>query len=536
MFRAHAVAGRIGGADLVPPVCRGCIMNARRLVAVLTIVGFLMVIAPRDGWAADRPQPPNVIVIVADDLGFGDLGCYGSKVISTPAIDRMAREGVKFTDFAVASPFCSPSRAALLTGRLPARCGVPYVLFPSEHTGLPPGEVTLAEVLKSAGYATACIGKWHLGWRKELRPNQQGFDEFFGLLHTNDIEEWTVGRPFHQLSAFEPIQLREGDRVVESPVDLALVTERYTERALDFIRRHEQRPFFLYLAHTMPHIPQYASPAFAGKSQDGLFGDCVEEIDSSTGRILTLLREMHLDRRTLMLFTSDNGAGLRTVRAKPNDRFPGRSLAGSNGPLRGGKGTTFEGGIRVPCIAWWPGTIPGGRSDTTPWMAIDFLPTIAGLAGADLPPGVTIDGVNTSGLLLGTSQPEPGRVLYHYFGVQLQAVREGPWKLFVPITGPPQRRVPSLWFEHQPGLFERQHRTWPKPTLYHLPTDPGEKTDVAAEHPEIVARLMQSADAFDRSFQTQIPDILSLPGPRPPAPGTVRAASDAIDAWLELTR
>ncbi|MBX7207640.1 MAG: sulfatase [Verrucomicrobiaceae bacterium] len=485
------------------------------------------------GFAGAVSQKPNVILILADDIGYGDLGCYGSKVIATPRLDRMAREGVRFTDFYVASAFCSPSRAALLTGRLPMRCGVPYVLFPSEHTGLPSSEVTIAEMLKPVGYATACVGKWHLGWRKELRPQQQGFDEYFGLLHTNDTEEWTEGKAFHQLSTFEPMQLRDGDRVVESPVDLSTITQRYTERALDFIRRQRENPFFLYLAHTMPHIAQYASPAFVGKSKDGLYGDCVEEIDDSTGRILDLLKELKLDERTLVIFTSDNGAGIRGAKAKADERFPGRSFFGSNGALRGGKGSTFEGGVRVPCIAWWPRTIPAGREDATPWSVLDFLPTFAAMAEAKTP---KVDGIDFVDGLKGKPMGEEPRMLLHYFGVQLQAVREGNWKLFIPVTKVPDIRVPSLWFEHQPGLFEKQHRLWPKPTLYDLSKDSGEKSDVAADHPDVVAKLLQKALAFDDEFQKTMPSVQYLPGPKPPAPGQVRSASDNMDEWLLLTR
>ena len=480
-------------------------------------------------WAAK----PNLIVILADDIGYGDLGCYGSKTIATPRLDRMAVEGVRFTDFYVASAFCSPSRAALLTGRLPARCGVPYVLFPAEHTGLPSSEVTIAEVLKPAGYATACVGKWHLGWRSEFRPQQQGFDEYFGLLHTNDVTEWKVGEAFHQLSTFEPLELREGDRVVESPVDLARVTERYTERALEFIRRQREKPFFLYLAHTMPHIAQYASPAFEGKSKGGVFGDCVEEIDASTGRILDLLKALGMDERTLVIFTSDNGAGLRGGKAKVDERFPGRSEHGSNGVLRGGKGSTFEGGVRVPCIAWWPKTIAGGRVDGTPWSALDLMPTMAAMAQVKAP---EVDGIDFTDGLKGKARHEEPRMLFHYFGVQLQAVREGPWKLFLPISEPPKLRVPSLWFEHQDGLFERQHRLWPKPTLYDLSADVSEKVDVAEKHPEVVARLQKAAEAFDASFQKQIPPVQYLPGPKPPAPSQTRTAADSLEEWLRLSR
>jgi arylsulfatase A len=474
---------------------------------------------------------PNIIVILADDLGYGDLGCYGSQVIRTPHLDRMASEGVRFTDFYVASSFCSPSRAALLTGKLPARCGVPYVLFPAEHTGLPQSETTLAEVLKPAGYATACVGKWHLGWRKELRPREQGFDEFYGLLHTNDITEWEVGEPFHQLSSYEPLQLRDGDRVIEAPVDQTTITQRYTKSALDFIRRNREQPFFLYLAHTMPHIPQHASADFAGKSKDGVFGDCVEELDWSTGRILDMLRELRLAENTLVLFTSDNGAGLRGKKPQAKEPFPGRSMAGSNGVLRGGKGSTFEGGVRVPCIAWWPKTLPAGRVDGTPWSTLDFMPTFAGLLGKEMP---DVDGIDFTAGLKGREVRSEPRLILHYFGVQLQAVREGPWKLFVPITELPKQRVPSLWFEHQAGVFERQHRLWPKPMLYDLSSDTGEKNDVAEAHPEVVERLLRKAREHDESFQKQIPTVQYLPGPKPPAPGQIRTAKDDVSEWLRL--
>jgi len=481
--------------------------------------------------------PPNLIVILADDLGYGDLGCYGSKVIATPRIDRMAAEGVRFTDFYVASPFCSPSRAALLTGRLPARCGVPYVLFPSEHTGLPPEEITLAEMLKPVGYATALIGKWHLGWRRELRPQNQGFDEFFGVRHSNDADEWTVGRAFHQLTDFEPFALRDGDRIVEQPVDQALLTEKYTRRALDFIRRHRQRPFFLYLPHTMPHVPQYTSPAFTGKSKDGVYGDCIEELDASTGRILDLLNELGIADNTLLLFTSDNGAAVKNRNAKApknatTERFPGHAHGGNNGALRMGKGSTWEGGVRVPCIVRWPRTITAGRVESTPCSALDLFPTFAALAGAKPSPEVKLDGEDITSILKGESSNP--RLFTHYFGVQLQAVRHGPWKLIVPIHEAPKRRVESLWFTHQPTLFERQHRLWPEATLYHLTDDPGETTDLAAKHPDIVARLQKRAADFDSAFQPEICPTLRLPGPPPPAPGQIRNVNDSLTEWQKL--
>ncbi len=517
-----------GVAPLLP-------MKLRPLVPAL--LAALAAAAPAGFSAAPPPaRPPNFIVILADDLGYGDLGCYGSETIATPHLDRLAREGMRFTDFYVASPFCSPSRAALLTGRLPARSGVPYVLFPAEHTGLPPGETTIAEHLRAAGYATALVGKWHLGWRRELRPTRQGFDEFFGLLHTNDTEEWRVGEAFRQLSSFEPLSLRDGDRVVAAGVDQATLTQQYAQRARDFIDRHRDRPFFLFLSHTMPHVPQYASPAFAGKSKGGLYGDTVEEIDASTGALMDHLRARGLAERTLVCFLSDNGATGRGSRPNPKARFPGRSFGGSNGPLRAGKGTTFEGGLRVPCLAWWPGTIAGGRVESAPASALDIFPTLARLAGAPVPPGLVLDGVDVSGRLTGREADSGARLLVHYFGVQLQAVREGTWKLFVPIAAPPATRVPSLWFEHQPGLFERQHRLWPAPVLYDLSRDPGESRDVAAENPAVVRRLLAAARAFDGRFQDELRPVAYLPGPRPPAPGQVRTPPDRIDEWRELLR
>ena len=501
-----------------------------------------MLLAAMLAQAGDRP--PNIILSYADDLGYGDLGCYGSKVIATPRLDRMAREGIRFTDFYVASPFCSPSRAALLTGRLPARCGVPYVLFPSEHTGLPPQEITIAEMLREKGYATACVGKWHLGWRRELRPENQGFDLHFGVRHSNDADEWTVGKAFHQLTDYEPFALREGDRVVEQPVDQALLTEKYTRRALDFIREHRKRPFFLYLPHTMPHVPQYASPAFAGKSKDGVYGDCIEELDASTGRILDLLDELGLAENTLVIFTSDNGAAVRqradanakaTAKSATAQRFPGHAHGGSNGPLKLGKGTTWEGGVRVPCLVRWPGVIGKGRVESTPISALDLFPTFVALAGAKPPADVQLDGRDISALLKNpdATRNEP-RLLAHYFGVQLQAVREGDWKLIMPIAEPPKLRVESLWFAHQQGLFERQHRLWPQATLYNLTADPSEQKDVAAAHPEIVTRLLEKARAFDHALQSQIRPVLRLPGPPPPAPGQIRSPQDDVTAWRQL--
>ena len=504
----------------------------RLLTALLSLP--LLAFAPAAVRAAE--PPPNVIVILADDLGYGDLGSYGSTTIATPRLDQMAREGLRFTDAYAAAPFCSPSRAGLLTGRLPARAGLPYVLFPTEHHGLPTAETTIPELLRGRGYATACIGKWHLGWDAPFRPLAQGFERFHGLPHTNDVREWQVGDAFTQLSMFTPLTRVEGERVVESPVDQAELTRHYTEEAVAFIRAHREKPFFLYLPHTMPHVPQYASPRFAGKSRGGLYGDTVEELDWSTGVILDTLRELKLDARTLVIFTNDNGAPFRggaanAAKKAAKENFPGRQLAGSNGPLRSGKGTTFEGGVRVPFIAWWPGRIAPRAAVTAPISHLDLFPTIAQLAGAALPAGVTFDGADVSPLLLGTGA-RAARPLYHYFGYQPQAVRDGKWKLFLPVDARPTPRPRSLWWDHNPAGFDNQHRLLATPELYDLEADVGEKNNVAAQHPEIVARLTRQARDFDAALQRDKRPMQFEPGPPPPAPGTVRAAETELGKFL----
>jgi arylsulfatase A len=480
---------------------------------------------------------PNIVLIVADDLGYADLGCYVATAIATPRIDQLARDGVRFTDAYAAAPFCSPSRAALLTGRLPARCGLPYVLFPAEHHGLPAAEITLAELLKPRGYATACIGKWHLGWDEPFRPHAQGFDLFYGVPYSNDSNEWPVGAGFMQVMGLAPFPLIDGDKVIDAPADQAELTQRYTKRAVAFIREHRARPFFLYLPHTMPHVPQYASARFAGKSKAGLYGDTVEEIDWSTGVIVDTLRELGLAEKTLVIFTSDNGAPRRGMAATPaakaktkavaGERFPGRSHAGSNGPLRGGKGTTFEGGVRVPLIACWPGTIAPRRVERRAVSLLDVFPTCAKLARAALPSDRTYDGGD-----LGRAFADvPERPLFHYFGYQLQAIRDGQWKLFLPVDSRPEPRPQSLWFEHQARVFETQHRLLAEPELYDLSADAGEARNVATEHPEVVARLTRAARAFDAALQRDRRPMQFVEGPRPPEPNAVRTEATDLSVW-----
>jgi arylsulfatase A len=508
----------------------------------------LLLLACHAAAGAPVPVPKtNIIVIVADDLGYGDLGSYGATSIATPRLDRMSREGVRFTDAYAAAPFCSPSRAALLTGRLPARAGLPYVLFPAEHHGLPRAEITLAELLRASGYATACIGKWHLGWDAPFRPLQQGFDVFFGTPYSNDSNEWPVGVPFMQVMGLVPFPLVDGDKMLEAPADQSQLTKRYTERAVAFIRQNRARPFFLYLPHTMPHVPQYAGKDFAGKSQAGLYGDAVEELDWSTGVILDVLSELGIAERTLVVFTSDNGSPLRrnpnapgtkakapfATKAPPfaKERFPGRVHAGSNGPFRGGKGTTFEGGVRVPLIAWWPGTLAAGRVEAAPFSHLDIFPTCATISGASLPADRVYDGHNFG---LRFDLIERSGLIFHYFGYQLQAVRDRQWKLHLVAENRPEPRPPSLWWEHQPRIFETQHRLLAQPELYDLSRDPGEMNNLAPLNLETVERLTLAAREFDAALQRDRRPMEILDGPAPPAPQTIRSPEMDLSEWRTL--
>ena len=424
--------------------------------------------------SAQHDRPPNIIVIFADDLGYGDLGCYGHPSIRTPNLDRMAQEGQRWTDFYVAANVCTPSRAALLTGRYPVRSGmtsrVNGVLFPNSTGGLPPSEVTLPELLRERGYATAAIGKWHLGHRPPYLPTEHGFDTYFGIPYSNDMDlvsELSYGRYWQQphdsirYTDFNVPLLRD-TATVERPADQRTITRRYTEEAMAFIRAHRERPFFLYLAHNLPHVPLFASADFLRQSDRGLYGDVVEEIDAGVGRILELLRREGLAEETVVLFTSDNG--------------PWRSYGldgGSPGPFHAGKGTTWEAGHRVPAIFWGmrhvvPATVRGIGS------SLDLLPTFVALAGGRLPTGVVLDGVDLSGVLAaGTASPR--RTVFYYRGPEVYAVRHGAYKAHFVTEG-------------AYGQFGARTVHDP-PLLYHLGRDPGETTDIAAHHPEVVAEL-----------------------------------------------
>ncbi len=419
---------------------------------------------------------PNVVVIYADDLGWGDLGCYGSPSIRTPHLDRMAAEGQRWTDFYSAAPVCTPSRAALLTGRLPVRNGMASnkrrVLFPNSKGGLPAAETTLPEALKAKGYATACIGKWHLGHLPEHLPTRHGFDAYFGIPYSNDMDRVSNAAGIFRdpKSEYWNVPLLRGEKEVERSPDQSLLTKRYTEEAVGWIRTNKAKPFFLYLAYAMPHVPLFASPEYRGKSPRGLYGDAVEELDGSVGAVLKALREEGLDGRTLLVFSSDNGPWLTYA-----------DHGGSAGPLREGKGSTWEGGMRVPGIFRWPGKIaPGVVREIG--CTMDIFATAVKLAGGD--PGA-VDGVDQSATLFG-SGPGARDVMYFHRDEALFAVRKGRWKLHL---------------QTQAGYGEPKAVVHDPPQLFDLGVDPGEKWNVAAKHPELVDELLKLAAAHRAALQ-----------------------------------
>jgi arylsulfatase A-like enzyme len=431
-------------------------------------------------FAAEKPaQKPNFVIIFCDDMGYGDIGCYGHPTIRTPHIDRMAAEGQKWTDFYVGASVCTPSRAALLTGRLPIRSGMcsdkRRVLFPDSARGLPANEVTIAEALKPQGYATGCIGKWHLGHLPQYLPTNNGFDSYFGVPYSNDMDRVAgEGRAafFDPKVEYWNVPLMRNEQIVERPADQNTLTKRYTEEAVRFIEQNQDRPFFLYLAHTMVHVPLFVSDDFRGKSPRGLFGDAVEEIDWSVGRVLGTLRREGLAENTLVVFTSDNGPWLSY------DQH-----GGSAGLLREGKGCTYEGGMREPCIMWWPGTIqPAVIHDLGATM--DLLPTILSLAGAEVPSDRVLDGFDLRPVLAGTGH-SPRDTVFYYRGVQLYAVRKGPYKAHFITQSPYGKDQPV---SHDP------------PLLYHLGHDPSEKYDIAKAHADVIAEIGREVERHRRTL------------------------------------
>ena len=415
--------------------------------------------------AAASARSPNVVVIFIDDMGYGDIGPYGATKQRTPHLDRMAKEGMKLTSF-YAAPVCSVSRAQMMTGCYGARVSVPGVYFPGQSVGLNPSEVTVAERLKEKGYATQIIGKWHLGDQPEFLPTRQGFDHYLGIPYSNDMLKKSADTkiPVVPLLRDEKIvELMDGDAQTR-------LVEIYTKEAVDFIGRNKDKPFYLYFAHNAVHTPIHPGAAFAGKSSNGRFGDWVEEVDWSVGQVLEALRSQGLDKDTLVVFTSDNGPWL----VKGTD-------GGSAGPLRGGKGSTWEGGVREPTIAWWPGRVPAGSVNDAVAGTIDLLPTFVSLAGGTVPATPVIDGRDITSILLGQSKESAREAHYYFSGYDLQAVRQGRWKLAIApqSEGMNAKKGPKL----PAGL-----------RLYDLDAEIGEQTDVAAQHPEVVAKLKALAD------------------------------------------
>lgn len=457
------------------------------LIAVFSLSNFAL---------AAKAESPNIVVIFCDDLGYGDLSCFGHPTIKTPNLDRMAAEGVRLTQFYSASPVCTPSRAALMTGRLPIRSGMcsdkRRVLFPNSGGGIPASEVTLAEALKEQGYATACVGKWHLGHLPQFLPTSNGFDSYFGIPYSNDMDR-VNDAPRGRESFWAPkveywnVPLMRDLKIVERPADQTTITRRYAEEAASFIKKNKDEKFFLYLPHSLPHVPLFRSKEFEGKSLRGLYGDVIEEIDWSVGHVLQTLRELKLDDNTIVWFTSDNGPWLTF-----NDH------GGTAGLLREGKGTTWDGGMREPSICWWPGTIPAGQVSAELGTTMDIYATSLALAGATLEKDRIVDGYDLTESLKGNSK-SPREIVYYYRGTRLMALRKGPWKAHFATqesyTGNNKR------IEHDP------------PVLYNLEVDPSEKWNVAEKHPEVIAEIKAAADAHGKTVLA-VPSQLEIPLPK----------------------
>ena len=456
------------------------------LIAVFSLSNFAI---------AAKAESPNIVVIFCDDLGYGDLSCFGHPTIRTPNLDQMAAEGVRLTQFYSASPVCTPSRAALMTGRLPIRSGMcsdkRRVLFPNSGGGIPASEVTLAEGLKKQGYATACVGKWHLGHLPQFLPTNNGFDSYFGIPYSNDMDR-VNDAPRGKASFWDPkveywsVPLMRDLEIVERPAEQTTITKRYAEEAVSFIKKNKDGKFFLYLPHSLPHVPLFRSKEFEGKSLRGLYGDVIEEIDWSVGQVLQTLRDLELDENTIVWFTSDNGPWLTF-----NDH------GGTAGLLREGKGTTWDGGMREPSICWWPGTIPAGQVSAELGTTMDIYSTSLALAGAELEKERIVDGYDLTKSLKGKAK-SPREIVYYYRGTKLMALRKGPWKAHFATqesyTGNNKR------IEHDP------------PVLYNLEVDPSEKWDVAEQHPDIIAEIKAAADAHQETV-VAVPSQLEIPLP-----------------------
>jgi arylsulfatase len=465
--------------------------NIERREFLKTLAGGAAAMTASSCGLLRRKRWTNFVLIFADDLGYADVGCYGAKGYETPNLDGLAAEGMRFTSFYVAQAVCSASRAGLLTGCYPNRIGILHALMPQAENGISASEETIAEVLKKRGYTCGIFGKWHLGHRRKFLPLQHGFDEYFGLPYSNDM--WPLGYDGRALPEgdgklrhpYPPlIDGNEKVRELRSLEDNDKLTTMYTERAVRFIEINKNRPFFLYVPHTMVHVPLGVSAEFRGRSEQGLYGDVMMELDWSAGQIVEALRKHGLEKNTLVIFTSDNGPWLNFG-----------SHAGSAGPLREGKGTVWEGGVRVPCIMRWPGHIEPGSVCDRPAATMDLLPTFAAIAGAPLPER-RIDGVNILPLIRGEQDANPRNEFYYYYGRDLKAVRKGPWKLHLPHT--------DRTYEG----FEPGRDGLPGPTgtvkvdfaLYNLEEDIGERNNVFEQFPDVVTQLMVLAERARREL------------------------------------
>jgi arylsulfatase A len=448
-------------------------------------------------------EKPNVVIIFCDDLGYGDIGPFGQKSFSTPHLDKMAAEGRTFKNFHVSTAVCSASRASLLTGCYNTRLGIQGAFGPGAKVALNPSETTIAELLKNAGYSTGMAGKWHLGDQPGFLPLDHGFDEWLGLPYSNDM--WPH-HPEAKPGNYPKLPLLEGEKVIDeevTPEDQRQLTTRYTDRAVGFIERNKDRPFFFYLAHNMPHVPLFVSDKFAGKSGAGLYGDVIQEIDWSVGQVLSALKKNGIDEKTLVIFTSDNGPWLSYG-----------EHSGIAGPLREGKGTSWEGGTRVPCIMRWPGKIPAATETGEMAMTIDLLPTIAGFSGATLPQ-VKIDGANIETAILASPNTQSAQRLYAtwYSPGNLESVTDGRWKLMLPghcrTLGDQPKAKGGIPAKYQQAKIDT-------PLLFDLHSDIGETTNVAAGNPDHVARLSEFAEKMRRELGDK---FTKMPGTeiRPPA-------------------
>lgn len=451
----------------------------------MRLVGFLLILFSVFSYAEKKP---NFIIIFTDDQGYGDLSCFGSEKISTPNIDALASSGIRFTDFYSASSVCTPSRAALLTGRMPKRTGMTNVLFPWSQNGLPAKEITIAEMLKGNGYKTAIVGKWHLGHKPEYLPTKQGFDYYYGIPYSNDMsiapelklaenvklnDGYTMEQVQSDMKLFRKdygklrnrLPIIRGEEIIEYPVDQRLITRKYTNEAVKFIKESKDKPFFLYMAHTMPHLPLYIEDAFKGKSKGGKFGDIIEQIDWSVGKVVEALKENGDLENTFILYTSDNG--------------PQRSAGGSAGPLRGTKFNTWEGGQRIPAIISFPAKFKGGQTCTEMASTVDMFQTIAALSGSPVPEDRTYDGYNLTDLLTGKTQKSPRNTFYFYTANSgnLDGIRVGNWKYII-----------------KGGWRKTAQKN---ACLYNLSEDVGEQTDLSEKFPEKVKELQEMMKSFD---------------------------------------